>query len=57
MEAFVLRQRLGRIMGRRGSARPTLWRVTNGYTSFHRAGFSTFHLRGKTYGNVLVGSD
>jgi len=26
------------------------------YTPFHRAGFSTFQLRGKTYGNVLVGS-
>jgi hypothetical protein len=30
--------------------------VPNRDTSFHRAGFSTFHLRGKTYGNLLVGS-
>jgi hypothetical protein len=30
--------------------------LPNRYTSFHRAGFSTFYLRGKTYGNVLVGS-
>jgi hypothetical protein len=36
------------------SARPHF--VPNRYTSFHRAGFSTFYLRGKTYGNVLVGS-
>jgi hypothetical protein len=27
--------------------------VANGYTSFHRVGFSMFYLRGKTYGKVL----
>jgi len=36
--------------------RPTLFWVANGYTSVHRAGFSMFHLRRKTYGNVFGGN-
>jgi hypothetical protein len=52
--SFVLRYARRTDNGRRGSARPTqfFW-AASGYTSFHRAGFSMFYLRGKTYGNVF----
>ena len=50
-------RRAGRNNGADRQVRPTIFLVANGYTSFHRAGFNTFDLRGKTYGKVLVGSD
>ena len=51
---FVPREALVTEYGAARQRAPYPILVPNRYPAFHRAGFSTFYLRGKTYGNLLV---